>query len=93
VGGLWISGGLKWDIPHHESLPALYALNQGSSTSILAIFVMSSHKSKLSLTFNPYSFLKISSLSGVALTHLKTQIPLASQGDSRNSRNVLTERH
>jgi hypothetical protein len=45
VGGLWISGGLKWNIPHHGSLPALYALNQGSSWLILAIFVMSNSKS------------------------------------------------
>jgi hypothetical protein len=45
VGGLWISGGLKWDIPHHGSIPTVYALNQGSSKWILAIFVMSHTKS------------------------------------------------
>jgi hypothetical protein len=45
VGGLWISGGLKWNIPHHGSLPALYAMNQGSTWFILAIFVRSQPKS------------------------------------------------
>jgi len=45
VGGLWISGGLKWNIPHHGYLPAPYAMNQQHTWLILAIFVRSQPKS------------------------------------------------
>jgi len=38
VGVLWITGGLMWEIPHCEAIPAFFVMNIGSRAQILTIF-------------------------------------------------------